>query len=112
MIRNLLISIFFFFGPAILLFMLRNGLVLLRLWLRARQRREGEPRVIDITPVSDKKAPAWFYALVVVISLGCAVAVFMFLQSDVEVESRRYVPAHVGEDGKVVPGHWEPVAPK
>jgi len=112
MIRNLLISLFFFFGPAILLFMLRNGLVLLRLWLKARQGREGEPRVIDVTPVADRKAPAWFYALVVIVSLGCAVAVFIFLQSDVEVESQRYVPAYVGEDGKVVPGHWEPVAPK
>ena len=112
MIRNLLISIFFFFGPAILLFMLRNGLVLLRLWLMARKGREEEPRVIDITPVSDSKAPAWFYALVVLISLGCAVAVFLFLQADSEAESRRYVPAYVGEDGKVVPGHWEPVTPK
>ena len=112
MIRNLLISIFFFFGPAILMFMLRNGFLLLRLWLRARQAHEQEPRVIDVTPISDKKAPAWFYALVVVVSLGCAVAVFIFLQSDVEAESRRYVPAYVGEDGKVVPGHWEPVMPK
>lgn len=112
MIRNLMIAIFFFFGPALLLFMLRNGVLLLRLWLRARRTRAQEPRVIDITPAPGKRAPAWFYVLVVVISLACAVSVFIFLQSDFEAESRRYVPAYVDEGGKVVPGHWEPVAPK
>ena len=112
MIRNLLIAIFFFFGPALMMFMLRNALLLLRLWLKARHHQEQQAKIIDITPKEDKRAPLWFYVPVVLVSLGCAVSVFLFLHSDFEVESRRYVPAHVGEDGKVVPGHWEPVKPK
>lgn len=112
MIRNLLIAIFFFFGPALMMFMLRNALLLLRMWLRVRQKREQQGKVIDITPVADKRAPTWFYALVVLVSLTCAVSVFIFLQSDFEAESRRYVPAHVSEEGKVVPGHWEQRTPK
>ena len=107
MIRNILLAIVFFFGPALLMFMLRNIVLLLRLWLHQRNLRTMEPEVIDITPGVEKKpAPKWFYAMAVALGLAVAVSAFMYLQS-VDGEARHYVPAHVGSDGKVMPGHWQ-----
>ncbi|HKI62068.1 MAG TPA: hypothetical protein VKA31_07225 [Mariprofundaceae bacterium] len=106
MIRNILVAIVFFFGPALLLFMLRNGLLLLRLWLYHRRQRSSNPEVIDITPVPEKKgASRWFYLLALLLGLAGAVSAFMYLQA-ADSESRHYVPAHIGSDGKVVPGKW------
>jgi len=107
MIRSLFVSLFFFFGPALLLFMLRNLVLLLQ--LRARQRREKtpEPEIIDITPVDKARAPNWFYALVVAISLACAVSVFVQLEKQVDVEEHQYMPAHIDESGKIVTGDWK-----
>lgn len=103
MIRNLLLAVVFFFGPALLLFMLRNALLLLRLWLR---RRRQEPKVIDVTPVEGGRAPLWFYLLAGLTGLAAAVSVFMYLQQTQSQVVRQYVPAHIGEDGRIVPGHW------
>jgi len=107
MIRNVLLAIVFFFGPALLMFLLRNAVLLLRLWLYHRNNRTLEPEVIDVTPVPEKSpASRWFYLVAGLLGLAAAVSVFMYLQS-VDGELRHYVPAHVASDGKVVPGHWE-----
>ncbi|MDQ6996822.1 MAG: hypothetical protein Q9M82_05090, partial [Mariprofundus sp.] len=92
MIRSIFVSLFFFFGPALLLFMLRN-LVLLLL-LRAKDRREKvqQPEIIDITPVDKDRAPNWFYALVITISLSIAITVFLQIEKKGDVEVRQYVP--------------------
>ncbi|HKI62554.1 MAG TPA: hypothetical protein VKA31_09700 [Mariprofundaceae bacterium] len=106
MIRNILVAIVFFFGPALLMFMLRNGILLFRLWLFNRRQRAMQPEVIDITPVPEKKgASRWFYLLAFLLGLATAVSAFMYLQT-ADSEPRHYVPAHVGSDGKVVPGKW------
>jgi len=106
MIRSLFVSLFFFFGPALLLFMLRNLTLLLLLKAKARQAKEPEIEVIDITPVKKDRAPAWFYVLVIAISLTCAVTVFLNLdRGDVEVQ--HYVPAHADESGNIVSGDWK-----
>jgi len=106
MIRNILVAIVFFFGPALLLFMLRNVILLLRLWLHSHRLRNLEPEVIDITPVPEKTAaPRWFWLVALLLGLGAAVSAFMYLQS-METEPRHYVPAHISSDGKVVPGKW------
>jgi len=107
MIRELIITVFFFFGPALVMVVLRN-LVLLLL-LRARMRRDNppEPEIIDITPVDNERAPTWFYALVVVISLACAVTVFLQLEKQSNVEEHQYIPAHIGTSGNIVPGGWK-----
>jgi uncharacterized membrane protein len=110
MIRSLLVSLFFFFGPALLMFMLRNLTLLLLLWARNRQRRVREQEIIDITPVRKGRAPAWFYAVVIIISLTSAVTVFTQLQHG-DVEQQQYVPAHVDKSGNIVSGDWEPKAP-
>jgi len=104
MIRSLFVSLFFFFGPALLLFMLRN--LTLLLLLRAKNKQAQEPEVIDITPVKKDRAPNWFYAIVVVISMSCAVTVFMNLEKG-EVEVQHYMPAHVDESGNIVTGGWK-----
>jgi len=110
MIRNLFLALFFFFGPALLLFMLRNIVLLLRIWLAVRSRRNQQPDVIDITPVERNRAPRWFYLAAVVLGVVSAVAGFMYLQR-VDSERRQYVPAHMGEQGEIVRGHWQSIPP-
>lgn len=88
------------------MFMLRNGLILLRLWFAARSRRQQQ-EIIDVTPVSQTEAPRWFYVLAVILGLIAATAGFMMLQSS-DSNPRQYVPAHVDEHGELVPGHWQP----
>ena len=106
MIRSLFVSLFFFFGPALLLFMLRNITLLLLLRAKNKQQKEQEPEVIDITPVEKDRAPTWFYALVVAISLACAVTVFINLQNG-DTEIQKYVPAHMDESGNIAPSDWK-----
>ncbi|WP_167631125.1 hypothetical protein [Mariprofundus ferrooxydans] len=113
MIRNLFLALFFFFGPALLMFMLRNIILLLRIWLVVRNQRNQQQDVIDITPVERNRAPRWFYLVAAVLGVASAVAGFMYLQT-VDSERRVYVPAHMGQQGEIVPGHWQslPPAPK
>ncbi len=107
MIRSLFVSLFFFFGPALLLFMLRNLTLLLMLRAKNRHEKAQEPEIIDITPVDKERAPNWFYALVLVISLACAVMVFLQLEKQSDVDVHQYVPAHINESGKIVTGDWK-----
>ncbi|RLL55599.1 hypothetical protein D8Y20_01475 [Mariprofundus sp. EBB-1] len=106
MIRSFFVSLFFFFGPALLLFMLRNLMLLLLLKAKAKQEKVAEVEVIDITPVKKDRAPTWFYALVVVISLSCATTVFMNLERG-GAEVQHYVPAHTDASGNIIPGEWK-----
>ncbi len=112
MIRNLLIAIFFFFGPALLLFVARNMIMIGLLWLKMRQKREHEHKIIDITPIHNHRHPNWFVIFVVIISLACAITIFMELQKKVDVEPQHYVPAYTDDSGQVVPGHWQPIEPE
>ena len=107
MIRSLFVSLFFFFGPALLLFMLRNMTLLLLLRAKNKQQKAQEPEVIDVTPIEKERAPNWFYALVIAVSLACAVTVFIQLQNG-DTEVHQYVPAHVDKSGKIVTGDWQP----
>jgi len=107
MIRSLFVSLFFFFGPALLLFMLRN-LALLLVKTKNRHEKAQQPEVIDITPVDKERAPNWFYVLVVAISLSIAITVFFQMQKQDGVEEHHYVPAHIGGSGHIVTGDWKP----
>lgn len=108
MIRNLLIALVFFFGPTILMLVLRNLLLLLLAWNQVRRKKAMEPHIIDVTPKPRKRAPAWYIVLAVLIGLASAWFAWKEVQYT-ETEVRQYVPAHLGPDGKIVPGHWEPV---
>ncbi len=107
MLRNLLVSIFFFIGPALLMFVARNMMLLLLLWLKTRHARESEQKIIDITPGRKQRAPKWFYVAVLLVSLTSAISVFIMLQNG-DVPPQEYVPAYTDEAGNVVPGHWRP----
>ena len=72
----------------------------------ARQEKAQEIEVIDITPVKKDRAPIWFYALVIAISLTCAVTVFLNLDRG-GAEVQHYVPAHSDASGNIVPGDWK-----
>jgi len=109
MIRTLSLTLFFFFGPALLMFMLRNVILLLRIRSLARSQR-SQPEVIDITPVDSNPAPRWFYVVAAVLGIASAVAGFIYLQA-VDSERRQYVPAHISEQGEIVPGHWQSLPP-
>ena len=112
MFRNLLVSIFFFIGPALLMFIGRNLVLIGLLWLKKRHQQELEPKVINVTPIHNHRHPNWFVIIVVVISMVCAVTVFMELQKAEDVPPQEYVPAYTDESGNIVPGHWKPKAPE
>ncbi len=108
MIRSLFVALFFFFGPALLLFMLRNLTLLLLLRAKNKHEKAQQPEVIDITPVKKDRAPNWFYAIVIIVSLASAVTVFIHLQQSDDATIKHYVPAHVDESGNIVTGGWKP----
>ncbi|RMG91459.1 MAG: hypothetical protein D6703_04920 [Zetaproteobacteria bacterium] len=111
MIRNIFVALLFFFGPAMLMLVLRSLLFLIRYQLGRRRHRGAEgPVIIDVTPVDEKKSPSrFFWVVALLLGVVSAMLALYFLSHDSGEEIRRvYVPAHVNEQGEVVPGHWEP----
>ncbi|NWF39387.1 hypothetical protein F3F96_09590 [Mariprofundus sp. NF] len=111
MFRNLLVSIVFFIGPALLMFIARNLVLIGMVWLKSRHEKELEQKIIDITPIHNHRHPNWFVIIVVMISMTCAVTVFLELQNKDDVVPQEYVPAYTDDSGKIIPGHWQPKAP-
>lgn len=111
MIRNLLVSIFFFIGPALLMFMMRNIVMIMMIWMKNKELRAREQEIIDITPIHHHIHPNWFVIAVVFISMFCAVTVFIELQSSDDVAPHQYVPAHMDESGNIVPSDWKSKEP-
>ncbi len=110
MIRNMLVMIVFFFGPALLLFVARSLFFVLRIWLRQKMKQVADPKVIDITPVERRALPRWFYVLSLLLGLLSAWLAYQYLATD-GAEKKVYVPAHMNEQGHIVPGHWQPITP-
>jgi hypothetical protein len=110
MIRSIFVSILFFFGPALLMFMLRNMFFLSRAWLRLRRiQKMQEHEVIDITPHKHHGSPSMFFNIAaIVVGLVCAFLAWQEMSSGPE-ERQHYVPAHIDEYGKVVPGAMMPI---
>lgn len=110
MIRSIFVSALFFFGPALLMFMLRNLFFLFRAWLRLhRLRKKQEHEVIDITPHKHHGSPSMFFNLTAIaVGLVCAFLAWQEMSSGPE-DRQHYVPAHVDEHGKIVPGAMMPV---
>jgi len=105
--KNLILSLLFFFGPALLLFLMRHFGLLLRLWFLARRMRDrAEPEIIDITPKRPHPPSSAFIVFTLVVSLAIAALVWQRLTGEAEV-GKHYVPAHVSEQGKVMPGRYE-----
>ncbi len=109
MIRNIFVSALFFFGPALLMFMLRNLFLFLRVWLRLRRmRREQEHDIIDITPHKRSSPSLLFNITAIVVGVVCAFLAWQEMNSAPGKELR-YVPAYVNEKGELVPGKTVPV---
>jgi len=104
--KNILISLLFFFGPVILMFLLRHGVLFLRAWLLWRRQRQG-PDVIDITPRESGKPSVIFIVLAVAIGTLTAVLAWQRITGPADEDKGRvYVPAHVDKRGDLVPGHF------
>jgi len=113
MFRNLLVSIVFFIGPALLMFIARNLVMMGLAGLKNRKLHEQqEAKVIDITPIHNHRHPNWYVIAVVIISMTCAVTVFLELQRSVDVAPHEYVPAYTDEAGNIVPSEWKPKQPE
>ncbi|MDT8375929.1 MAG: hypothetical protein RQ867_04225 [Mariprofundaceae bacterium] len=109
MIRSILVAALFFFGPALLMFMLRNMFFLFRAWLRLRKlKKMQEHEVIDITPHKHGSPSMLFNIAAIVVGLICAFLAWQEMGSGPE-QRMHYVPAHVDEQGKIVPGAMVPV---
>jgi len=104
MMKNLILSLLFFFGPALLMFLGRYFSILLRLWFLARRmRNRAEPEVIDITPKSPHPPSVPFIVLSLMVSLAITIFAWQQLGEEADV-GKHYVPAHIGTEGEVVPG--------
>ncbi len=108
--RQWFITVLFFFGPILLLFLLRHLGWMLRLWLALRRSRNEDAGVIDITPERPGPPSRWFLALTLVLGLVTAMLVWHRLQTHDE-PGREYVPAHLDASGRLVPGHFRPKQP-
>jgi len=100
MIRNIIVSLLFFFGPALLMFVLRN---IFFFWKFQKEMKQHQPDIIDITP-QKAAAPSHFF-LASVIAVGLISAYFAYSQltnsnSDAKTE---YMPAHINAQGELVP---------
>ncbi len=112
MIRALLISALFFFGPMLAMFLLRNLGVVYRFWMAARRRRQAQPDIIDITPHLRTKPSLGFVAVAVILGVASAYWAWHYAQRPAASLDQRYVPAHMDAKGHLVPGRMEPVKPK
>jgi len=106
--RSLIISLLFFFGPVILMFVLRHAALLLRIWLMVRRHRKSQPDVIDITP--EKPKPPSLLFIVVTLVAGSIFAYLAWERITSEAEDtieKQYAPARIDEKGGIVPGRYE-----
>ena len=104
MIRNLLVAAVFFFGPMLLMILLRNLGMLFRLWLAERRRQRAQPDIIDITPRL-RTRPSWaFVAIAILAGSLSAYWAWRYTQRPTVGLGQRYVPAHLDAEGHLVPG--------
>jgi len=98
----------FFFGPVILMFIVRHLGLLLRLWLMYRRaRQESDANIIDITPEKPHPPSRIFVVIAIVLGLGFALLAYQRIGEAPDTHGQ-YVPAHIDEQGRVVPGHYAP----
>jgi len=103
--KTLLISFLFFFGPVLLMFALRYLGQMLRIWLLWRRQKKHGKDVIDITPRTPHPPSIRFIIFAVVVGLMISGLVWQRL-TDEDGRGSIYVPAHTGNDGNLVPGHF------
>lgn len=109
MMRSIIVSLLFFFGPALMMYVVRKLFLIGRIWLRLRRlRRQQEHEIIDITPHKHGSPSMLFNVAAVIVGLTCAYLAWQEMNREPE-SIQRYEPAHVDKSGKVVPGRMVPV---
>ena len=103
MIRNIIVSLIFFFGPAILMFVLRH---MFFFWKLRREMRRKQADIIDITPQKPNAPSHFFIASVVTVGLISAYFAYTQLHSEHTKQQTQYVPAHINAQGELVPGQY------
>lgn len=112
MIRDLLVAIVFFFGPMLLLFVLRNLGPLIRLWLAVRRQRRAQPDIIDVSPKSGGGPSPGFVAIAILAGVLSAYWAWHYTrQGGGESRDMQYVPAYLDSHGHLVPGRLVPRKP-
>ena len=104
--RQLFITLLFFFGPALLTIVVRHAVLLLHLMAKRRYHRH-HPDIIDITPQTPGRAPRWFVVVAMLIGFGCAWLAWWTL-ADAPAPATHYEPAHMDANGNIVPGRLVP----
>jgi len=107
MIRQIFITLLFFFGPALLMMVLRNVFLF---WQFKRQYRRQHPDIIDITPPKHQAtSPSrFFWASALTVGLIFAWLAWSQMYRETSVQHMQYVPAHLDKNGKLVDGHYVP----
>ncbi len=97
--RYLFFTLLGFFGPALLMLLLRL------MWFHFRYRwlnQTAEPEIIDITPIHKKTPGRLFLISWLLISLACT-AVLIWQLDDTPASKHTYIPAHIDAEGNFVP---------
>jgi len=103
--KNVFISLLFFFGPVLLMLALRYLGLMLRIWLLWRRQKKQGKDVIDITPRAPHPPSIRFIIFAVVVGLAISGLVWYRLV-DEDGRGGIYVPAHTDNAGNLVPGHF------
>lgn len=101
--RNIFVSALFFFGPVILMFIIRHLSLLFHLWLVYRREHREAENVIDITPGKPHPPSRWFVLIAILAGFGFAWLAWNHIGEAPEAD-RQYIPAQMGEKGKIIPG--------
>ncbi len=106
MIRMLLLTLLFFFGPALLMFAAHRATMILRLWWRGRQyRQQQDEGVIDITPTNgtSMRPGGVFIAASIMVATACAFIAWQSTQQQPTTQKNHYTPAYLDANGQLVP---------
>jgi len=101
--RSIFVSALFFFGPVILIFIVRHLGLLLHLWLAYRKEHREAENVIDVTPGKPHPPSRTFILIAIVAGFAFAWMAWNHIGEEPEGD-KQYVPAQMGEQGKVIPG--------
>ncbi len=104
--KSILISLLFFFGPVLFMFVLRHIGMLLRIWLLWRRHKKEGENVIDITPPQPSPPSVKFIIFAFAAGLVIAGLVLHRLTSK-DVHNDVYVPAHLNSQGELAPGDFK-----
>ena len=101
--RYLFLTLLGFFGPALLMLLLRLTWFYLReKWLAKLSRQRNEPEIIDVTLIHKKRISKPFIFLWLLVSVICT-SLLIWQIDDSPTPEQTYIPAHIDAEGNFVP---------